>query len=136
MLLVGGASRRFGSPKALARIGGETDHWLAQQWGMSVGVDCSSSSHSYKWNFVPKPDYHMHRLVEEVVLAAGIVRGRVGRALVTVRDNPIAAKTFGVDIATYKTRAFAISADSDSPLCATADRYSSSARRRALNRSI
>lgn len=44
------------------------------------------------------------------VLAAGIVRGRVGRALVTVRDNPIAAKTFGVDLAAYKTRAFAISA--------------------------
>ena len=49
-------------------------------------------------------------LVPMFVLAAGIVRGRVGRALVTVRDNPIAAKTFGVDIAAYKTRAFALSA--------------------------
>jgi branched-chain amino acid transport system permease protein len=44
------------------------------------------------------------------VLAAGMVKGRVGRALVAVRDNPIAAKTFGVDLAAYKTRAFAISA--------------------------
>jgi branched-chain amino acid transport system permease protein len=44
------------------------------------------------------------------VLAAGIVRGRVGRALVAVRDSEIAAKTFGVDLAAYKTRAFAISA--------------------------
>ena len=44
------------------------------------------------------------------VLAAGIVRGRVGRALVAVRDNQIAAKTYGVDLAAYKTRAFAISA--------------------------
>ena len=44
------------------------------------------------------------------VLAAGIVRGRVGRALVAVRDNQIAARTFGVDLAAYKTRAFAISA--------------------------
>ena len=43
------------------------------------------------------------------VLAAGIVRGRVGRALVAVRDNQIAARTFGVDLAAYKTRAFAIS---------------------------
>jgi branched-chain amino acid transport system permease protein len=43
-------------------------------------------------------------------LAAGIVRGKVGRALVAVRDNPIAARTFGVDLAAYKTRAFAISA--------------------------
>ena len=49
-------------------------------------------------------------LVPMFVLAAGVVRGRVGRALVTVRDNPIAAKTFGVDIAAYKTRAFALSA--------------------------
>ena len=44
------------------------------------------------------------------VLAAGIVRGKVGRALVAVRDNQIAARTFGVDLASYKTRAFAISA--------------------------
>jgi branched-chain amino acid transport system permease protein len=44
------------------------------------------------------------------VLAAGIVRGKVGRALVAVRDNQIAARTFGVDLARYKTRAFALSA--------------------------
>jgi branched-chain amino acid transport system permease protein len=44
------------------------------------------------------------------LLAAGIVRGRVGRALVAVRDNQIAAKTYGVNLAAYKTRAFAISA--------------------------
>ncbi len=62
-----------GASLAIAQIAGETDHWLAQQWGMSVGVSCSSSSHSYKWDFIPKPDYHMHRLVEEMVLAAGII---------------------------------------------------------------
>ena len=33
------------------------------------------------------------------VLAAGIVRGRVGRALVAIRDNEIAAKTMGVNLA-------------------------------------
>jgi branched-chain amino acid transport system permease protein len=44
------------------------------------------------------------------VLAAGMVRGKVGRALVAVRDNQIAARTFGVDLAAYKTRAFAVSA--------------------------
>ncbi len=44
------------------------------------------------------------------VLAAGIVRGRVGRALVAVRENQIAARTYGVDLASYKTRAFALSA--------------------------
>jgi len=44
------------------------------------------------------------------VLAAWLVRGRVGRALVAIRDNEIAAKTMGVDLARYKTGAFAVSA--------------------------
>jgi branched-chain amino acid transport system permease protein len=44
------------------------------------------------------------------LLAAGLVRGRVGRALITIRDNEIAAKTMGVNLATYKTSAFAVSA--------------------------
>jgi branched-chain amino acid transport system permease protein len=44
-----------------------------------------------------------------LLLAAGMVRGRVGRALIVVRDNEIAAKTMGVNLATYKTGAFAVS---------------------------
>jgi branched-chain amino acid transport system permease protein len=42
-------------------------------------------------------------------LATGLVRGHVGRALVSVRDNEIAAKTMGVNLARYKTTSFAIS---------------------------
>jgi branched-chain amino acid transport system permease protein len=44
------------------------------------------------------------------LLAAGLVRGRVGRALIAIRENEIAAKTMGVDLARYKTGAFAVSA--------------------------
>jgi branched-chain amino acid transport system permease protein len=44
------------------------------------------------------------------VLAAGMVRGRVGRALITLRENEIAAKTMGVNLARYKTGTFAVSA--------------------------
>jgi branched-chain amino acid transport system permease protein len=44
------------------------------------------------------------------LLARALVRGRVGRALVAIRDNEIAAKTMGVDLARYKTGAFAVSA--------------------------
>ncbi|MCZ6598712.1 MAG: S8 family serine peptidase [Planctomycetota bacterium] len=62
-----------GASLAVARISGETQHWLAQQWGISVAVDCSSSSHSYKWSFSPKPDYHMHRQVQDMILVAGII---------------------------------------------------------------
>jgi branched-chain amino acid transport system permease protein len=44
------------------------------------------------------------------VLAANLVRGRVGRAFVAIRENEIAAKAMGVDLAKFKTLAFAISA--------------------------
>jgi branched-chain amino acid transport system permease protein len=42
--------------------------------------------------------------------AANLVRGRVGRAIVAIRDHPIAAETMGVDISFYKATCFGISA--------------------------
>lgn len=42
--------------------------------------------------------------------AANLVRGRVGRAIVAIRDQPIAAETMGVNIAFYKTACFGVSA--------------------------
>lgn len=44
------------------------------------------------------------------LLAANLTRGRVGRAMVSIRDNHIAAETMGIDIASVKTRTFAYSA--------------------------
>ena len=44
------------------------------------------------------------------VVAANLVSGRVGRALIAIRDHPIAAETMGVDAALYKTICFGISA--------------------------
>ena len=43
------------------------------------------------------------------VLAAWLVRGRVGRALIAIRDNETAARAQGVNPALYKTLAFATS---------------------------
>ena len=43
-------------------------------------------------------------------LAAGMVRRDVGRALIAIRDNETAAKTMGVNLAAFKTRAFGLSA--------------------------
>ena len=43
-------------------------------------------------------------------LAAGMVRRDVGRALIALRDDETAAKTMGVRLATFKTRAFGLSA--------------------------
>lgn len=43
-------------------------------------------------------------------LAANLLRGRTGRALVAVRDHPISARVMGIDTARYKTIAFGTSA--------------------------
>jgi branched-chain amino acid transport system permease protein len=44
------------------------------------------------------------------ILARNLLRGRIGRAFVAVRDQPLAAEAMGVDIALVKTGAFAVSA--------------------------
>ena len=44
------------------------------------------------------------------VCAANLLRGRVGRAIRAIRDQPVAAETAGIHIALYKTTVFGISA--------------------------
>jgi branched-chain amino acid transport system permease protein len=43
-------------------------------------------------------------------MAANLVRGRVGRALVAIRSGEISARTTGVNLTTFKLRTFALSA--------------------------
>jgi branched-chain amino acid transport system permease protein len=45
-----------------------------------------------------------------MVLAANLLRGRTGRAIVAIRDNPIAAEVMGVNTALYKSLTFGVSA--------------------------
>jgi branched-chain amino acid transport system permease protein len=42
--------------------------------------------------------------------ATNLVRSRTGRALMAIRDNPLAAQSMGVDAALYKSLAFGVSA--------------------------
>jgi branched-chain amino acid transport system permease protein len=42
--------------------------------------------------------------------AANLLRGRVGRAIVAIRDHPIAAEAMGVNTSFYKTMCFGVSA--------------------------
>jgi branched-chain amino acid transport system permease protein len=42
--------------------------------------------------------------------ANNLARGRIGRALIAIRDQPIAAETMGINAALYKTTCFGISA--------------------------
>ena len=44
------------------------------------------------------------------VFAWNLLRGRVGRAVVAIRDNPIAAETMGINTALYKSLTFGVSA--------------------------
>ena len=44
------------------------------------------------------------------ICAANLVNSRTGRALIAIRDNPIAARAMGVDISLYKALTFGVSA--------------------------
>ncbi|HXH08336.1 MAG TPA: branched-chain amino acid ABC transporter permease [Alphaproteobacteria bacterium] len=60
-------------------------------------------------------DYRKYYLIFGVtvvmlVLARNLVRGRTGRAFLAIRENERAAEAMGVNLAQYKTIAFAISA--------------------------
>ncbi|HEY0424440.1 MAG TPA: branched-chain amino acid ABC transporter permease [Rhodopila sp.] len=44
------------------------------------------------------------------IVAWNIVRGRIGRAMMAIRDHALAAEAMGINIAIVKTRAFALSA--------------------------
>jgi len=49
-------------------------------------------------------------LVALFVLARNLLAGRTGRAIVAVRDNPIAAQAMGINTALYKSLTFGVSA--------------------------
>jgi branched-chain amino acid transport system permease protein len=44
------------------------------------------------------------------VIARNLLRGRIGRAIVAIRDNPTAAETMGINNALYKSLTFGVSA--------------------------
>lgn len=44
------------------------------------------------------------------ILAKNILKGRVGRALIAIRDHPIAAASMGINTSLYKSLAFGVSA--------------------------
>jgi branched-chain amino acid transport system permease protein len=44
------------------------------------------------------------------LLASNLLRGRVGRAVIAIRDQPVAAQAMGIDTTLYKTLTFGVSA--------------------------
>ncbi|HZL98681.1 MAG TPA: S8 family serine peptidase, partial [Planctomycetota bacterium] len=62
-----------GATLLVCEVNDEDEYWLAQQYCLEAGVDVVTSSYSYKWLNNPRPDYHMHRQLCTMELAAGIV---------------------------------------------------------------
>jgi branched-chain amino acid transport system permease protein len=56
--------------------------------------------------------YYLTLLIVVVMFAAAanMINSRTGRALIAIRDNPIAARAMGIDISIYKSLTFGVSA--------------------------
>jgi branched-chain amino acid transport system permease protein len=85
------------------------EHWT----GGSQGIVLSKPN--APWGLAMNPDQWLYFLTLAVlvvlfVLAANLLRGRTGRAIVAIRDNAIAARSMGVNVALYKSLTFGVSA--------------------------
>ena len=85
------------------------EHWT----GGSQGIVLTKPK--APWGLAITPDQWLYflclaTLVLLFVLAANLLRGRTGRAIVAIRDNAIAAQSMGVNTALYKSLTFGVSA--------------------------
>jgi len=85
------------------------EHWT----GGSQGIVLSKPP--APWKLPLNSDQWLYYLVLSItivlfVLAKNLLAGRVGRALVAIRDNHIAAEAMGIDNALYKSVVFGVSA--------------------------
>ena len=86
------------------------------QWSSVTGGDDGFSVPTARiGSFVFDSDFKLFYLIIPVtiimtLIAKNLVNGYIGRAFVALRESEVAAQTIGVDLAKYKTIAFAISA--------------------------
>ncbi|MGD8739797.1 MAG: branched-chain amino acid ABC transporter permease [Desulfobacterales bacterium] len=86
------------------------------QWSSLTGGDDGFSVPTARiGSFVFDSDVKLFYLIIPVtiimtLLAKNLVKGYIGRAFIALRESEVAAQTIGVDLAKYKTIAFAISA--------------------------
>jgi branched-chain amino acid transport system permease protein len=86
------------------------------QWSSVTGGDDGFSVPTATIaGFAFDSDFKLYYLIISVtiiltVLAKNLVKGYIGRAFIALRESEIAAQTIGIDLAKYKTIAFAISA--------------------------
>jgi branched-chain amino acid transport system permease protein len=86
------------------------------QWSSITGGDDGFSVPTATIaGFAFDSDFKLFYLIVSVtiiltILAKNLVKGYIGRAFIALRESEIAAQTIGIDLAKYKTIAFAISA--------------------------
>jgi branched-chain amino acid transport system permease protein len=85
------------------------EHWT----GGSQGIVLSKPG--APWGLPINPDQWLYFLTLAILVvlfavAANLLRGRTGRAIVAIRDNAIAAQSMGVNTALYKSLTFGVSA--------------------------
>jgi branched-chain amino acid transport system permease protein len=86
------------------------------QWSSITGGDDGFSVPTARIaGFAFDSDLKLYYLIIPVtlvmtILAKNLVNGYIGRAFIALRESEIAAQTIGIDLARYKTIAFAISA--------------------------
>jgi branched-chain amino acid transport system permease protein len=86
------------------------------QWSSLTGGDNGFSVPTARIaGFAFDSDFKLYYLIIPVtllmtILARNLVNGYIGRAFIALRESEIAAQTIGIDLARYKTTAFALSA--------------------------
>src|SRR6267142_2742600 len=99
----------FSLALALPQILKYFEHWT----GGSQGIVLSKPK--APWGLPLSEDQWLYFVTLAVLLvlfllAANLLRGRTGRAIVAIRDNHIAAETMGINSALYKSVVFGVSA--------------------------
>src|SRR5271157_2950646 len=89
-------------------------HKAAEQWTGGVqGLVIDKPDPPFGLPLSPDQWLYLFTLAIGVViflLAWNLVRGRIGRAMMAIRDHALAAEAMGINIALLKTRTFAVSA--------------------------
>jgi branched-chain amino acid transport system permease protein len=89
---------------------------IVLQWSsLTHGDDGFRVPRAILWGFIFDSDKKLFYLVQPItigmiLMAMNIVRTRVGRAFLAIRQSEIASQTMGIHLAKYKTSAFAVSA--------------------------
>lgn len=85
-----------------------------EQWTGGVqGIIISKPKAPFGWQLNPDQWIYLLSLFVLIVMfiaAWNLLRGRIGRAIVAIRDQPIAAQAMGINTAMYKSITFGVSA--------------------------